>query len=120
MVEMRVLVAFEDDYRGLRELVAFAFRATRPRDEVETIDPGALAESVARFDPHLVISSVPNVVDPGGRAAWVELSPDPERPSKVCVGGRHSEPLNPSLADLLSIAQESEKLIGDERRPRAC
>jgi hypothetical protein len=28
-----------------------------------------MREEVERFDPHLVVSSLPNTVDPGGRAA---------------------------------------------------
>ena len=87
---------------------------------MEAADLGPLRERVTRFDPHLVVASVPNAVDPGGRAAWVELSPDPERPSRACVGGQRWEALNPSLEDLLSVAHETEGLIGDERRPRAC
>jgi hypothetical protein len=117
---MRILVAFEDEYRSFGDAIADAFRLLRPGDEVEDADLGALGERVARFDPHLVITSLPNAFDPGGRAAWVELSPDPERPSKVCVGGRRSEALNPSVQDLVSVAKEAEGLVRDGRGPRAC
>ena len=71
----------------------------------------ALAEAVERFDPELVICSRPNTVDPGGRMAWVELSVDPTRPSKICVGGRYSESTNPTLEVLLAVIDEVEELI---------
>lgn len=117
---MRILVAFEDEYRGLRELIAFAFRGARPGDEVEAVPLGALREGVARFDPHLVISSVPNAGDPVRTVAWVQLSPDPDFPSGVCVGGRRWEAPNPSLKSLLSFAEEAEGLVRNEGRSRAC
>ena len=117
---MRILVAFEDKYRIFRHAIADALRASRPGDEVEDSALASLAERVARFDPHLVIASAPSAADPAGRLAWVELSPEPDRTSRVCVGGRRSEASNPSMEDLLSVASEAEGLIGDERRPRAC
>ena len=120
LVEMRILVAFEDDYRVFGDAIADALGALRPGDEVEAAELGALGERVARFDPHLVVASLPNAVDAGGRVAWVELSPDPDRTSRVCVGGRGYEAVNPSLEDLLSIAGEVDELVRDERRLRAC
>ncbi len=117
---MRILVAFEDEYRAFRDAIALVLRTLRPGDEVEAAGLWVIGERLARFDPHLVIASVPNAFDPGGRAAWVELSPDPDRPSKVCVGGRHSEASNPSMEDLVSVAEEAEGLLRHERRPRLC
>ncbi|QIN79653.1 hypothetical protein GBA65_15215 [Rubrobacter marinus] len=119
-VEIRILVAFEDEYRAFRDTIAEALRVLRPGDEVEAAGLGAIGNRVARFDPHLVIASVPNAFDPGGRVAWVELSPDPEMPSEVCVGGRRREAANPSVEDLVFVAEETEGLIGEERNPRAC
>ena len=67
-----------------------------------------LEEAVERFEPELVICSRPNFVDPGGRIAWVELSIDSTRASKVCVGGRYSESTNPTLEVLLTVIDEVE------------
>ncbi|QIN80146.1 hypothetical protein GBA65_18295 [Rubrobacter marinus] len=117
---MRILVAFEDEYRAFRDAIAGAFRLLRPADEVETAELGTLRERVARFDPHLVVTGLPNAFGSGGRVAWVQLSPDPNRPSSVCVGGRRWEAANPSMEDLVSVTEEAEGLIGDERSPRAC
>ena len=81
---------------------------------------GALAERVARFDPHLVIASAPSAAGAGKRFAWIELSPEPDRPSRICVGGRSAGALNPSIEDLVFVAEEAEGLIGEGGCPRAC
>ena len=116
---MRILVAFEDEYLAFRDVIADALRTLRPGDEVEATGLETLGERVADFDPHLVVASLPNAFDPEGRAAWVVLSPDPDRPSRVCVGGRNSEASNPSMEDLLAVAEEAEGLIDAEHGPRA-
>lgn len=117
---MRILVAFEDEYRAFRDAISDALKVLRPGDEVEAAGLAALGERVAPFDPHMVVASVPNVFDPGGREAWVELSPEPGLPSRVCVGGRRRVVLNPSIGDLVSFAEETEALVRDQQRFRAC
>jgi hypothetical protein len=92
-------------------VIAASIRIQRPRAEVESATLDTLGEEVARFNPELVICSQPNTVDPGGRIAWVELSIDSTRPSKVCVGGRYSESTNPTLEVLLAVIDEVEELI---------
>ena len=117
---MRVLVAFEDDYRTYQGVIASALRVLRPHTEVQTAALDALGEAVERFDPELVICSEPNTVDPGGRMAWVELSIDPTRPSKICVGGRYSESTNPTLEALLAVIDKVEELIRTNNHLRGC
>ncbi len=117
---MRILVAFEDEYRAYRGVIAAAIRVFRPRAEVVVVGLYALGDEVARFDPHLVICNQPNTVDPGGRSAWVELPVDPTRPARACVGGRYSESRNPLLDELLSIIDDVERLVGTEREPTGC
>jgi len=121
---MRILVAFEDDYRAYADALARAIRAARPHLEVATLGLETLRTEVARLDPHLVISSSPNPVPPEqeeGRLAWVELSVDPHRPSKFCLSGRRWESLNPSLEELLGVIEETERLlVGSSRRSGAC
>jgi hypothetical protein len=87
---------------------------------VETAILDTLGEAVERFDPELVICSRPNFVDPGGRIAWVELSIDSTRASKVCVGGRYSESTNPTLEVLLTVIDEVEELIQTNDNHRNC
>jgi hypothetical protein len=59
-------------------------------------------------------------VDPGGRAAWYRLSPEPDEPSEACLGGRRSRMFNPPLEDLLSFIDEVETLLRDGRELEGC
>ncbi len=78
-----------------------------------------MREEVERFDPHLV-SSLPNTVDPGGRAAWVTLSEDPDEPSEVCVAGRRRGARNPGMEELLAVIDETEGLVRTGGRLGGC
>jgi hypothetical protein len=121
---LRILVAFEDDYRAYADALAKAIRAARPHLDVSTLGLEPLLTEVARLDPHLVICSSPNPAaeqQEEGKLAWVELSVDPHRPSKFCVSGRRWESLNPSLEELLDVVEETEQLlVGSSRRSGAC
>jgi hypothetical protein len=102
-------------------VIAAAIRVLRPHAEVQTTTLDALRKAVERFDPELVICTLPNTVDPGGRIAWVELSLDRTRPSsKVCVGGRHTEVTNLTLEVLLAVIDEVEELIRTNNHFRGC
>ncbi len=92
----------------------------RPRVEVVAAGLGGLGEEVTRFDPHLVICSRPNTVDLGGRPAWIELPPDPNRLAEICVDGERSEAVNPALQDLLSVLDETERLARTKRKLGDC
>ncbi len=121
---MRILVAFEDDYRAYADALAKAISAARPHLDVATLGLEALQTEVTRLDPHVVICSSPNPAanqQEEGKLAWVELSVDPHRPSKFCVSGRRWESLNPSLEELLGVVEETEQLlVGSSRRSGAC
>jgi hypothetical protein len=108
---MRILISFEAAYLAYQGVIAASIRILRPHTEVETTTLDALGEEVECFDPELVICSRPNTVNPGGSLAWIELSIDSTRPSKVCVGGRYSESTNPTLEVLLAVIDEVEEFI---------
>ena len=101
-------------------MIAASIRILRPHTEVETATLDALGEEIERFDPELVNCSRPNTVEPGGRMAWIELSVDSTRVSKVCVGGRNSESTNPTLEVLLAVIDEVEELIRTNSHLRRC
>ncbi len=111
MVAARILVAFEDEYLAYREVIAAAIRVLRPGAQVHSANLDALAQAVERLDPHVVICSWPNTVDPGRRPAWVVLPTDPIQPARICVGGRYSERANPTVEVLLEIIDEVEKQL---------
>jgi hypothetical protein len=108
---MRVLIVYENRHRSYGEALEGAVRGLRPGLEVLLVQARELAGEVGRFDPHLVVSGRSNTVDPGGRAAWMTLSEEPEEPSEVCVGGRRRGMENPGLEELLAILDETEKSV---------
>jgi hypothetical protein len=59
----------------------------------------------------LVICSRPNTLELYRTAAWIELSMDSAQPTKICVGGRYSEQINPVFDVLLAVIDEVEELI---------
>jgi hypothetical protein len=61
-----------------------------------------------------------NTFDPGGRAAWVLLSDEPDEPSEVCINGRHRRLENPGLEELLEIIDETERMVWSGRDLRGC
>jgi hypothetical protein len=64
LAKIRVLVAFEDEYRTFRDVIAAAIGASRPHIEVATAGIEALAEEIARFDPQMVVCNRPNTLNP--------------------------------------------------------
>jgi len=110
---MRVVVAFEDEYRVYSAAITGAIRRARPTDEVVMANIGVLEREVRSFTPHLIISSLPAPTNYLGEwFSWVRLSPDPNRPSEICVEGNRRESLNPSLEELLFALEETERLLG--------
>jgi len=98
---MRILISYEQSYRVYSDALERVIRGLRPEAEVVVCRLAEIGEQLESFDPHLVVSSGPNTVDPGGRAAWYRLSPEPDEPSEACIGGRRWRRLNPPLEELL-------------------
>jgi hypothetical protein len=93
----------------------------RAHAKVETATLGELREEIERFDPQFVICTQPNTFDPGGIPAWVELSLDRNRPTKVCVGGLYSERTALlELEELLGIIDDAETFVRTQKDRRGC
>ncbi len=101
-------MALEDDYRAYRETIAACLRILRPDVEVESSALEVLEEELERFDPEVVIFGGHEDVEPDDRLAWIELSLDPTQPTKISVGGRHLERINPKVETLLEVIDELE------------
>jgi hypothetical protein len=112
---MRILISYEQSYHVYSDVLQRAIRGLRPDADVAACSLAKLGEQVESFNPHLVVSSRPNTVDPGGRAAWYRLSPEPVEPSEACLGGRRWRRLNPPLEDLLRFIDEVETLVRSGR-----
>jgi hypothetical protein len=117
---MRILISYEEAYRVYADALERALGGLRPDAEVAACQLTAIGEQVESFDPDLVVSSRPNSVDPGGRVAWYELSPEPDGPSEACLNGRRSRRSNPPLEELLSFVDEVEALVRDGREVGGC
>ncbi len=118
--ELRVLIAYEADFRAYGDALKRSIRGLRPRVQLSVADSGALEAAVESFDPHLVVSDRPNTVDPGGRAAWYTLCREPGEPSEVCLDGWRSVSENPGLEKLLTTIDELEAVLRSGREPRGC
>jgi hypothetical protein len=119
-VTMRVLVVYEDSYRSYGQTMVGAIRGLRPHVEATLVQVRELEAEVGRFDPHLVICNRPNSIDPGGRAAWVRLSDEPDEPSEFCLARRRWGSENPELEEVLEIIDEMEGLLREGRDPKGC
>ena len=106
---LRVLVAYEDEYRSYRETIVAAIQTLRPDTEVVN---AALTE-LEMMAPHadLVICSRSNVQHTEGTLAWIELPNEPERPAIISLQGRCSEVTNLTLDGLLAVVDTVEDLL---------
>ena len=114
---MRILLVFEEEYRPYIEAIAEAIRQFRSYLNVAVIDYGKLEAEVERFNPQLVICSshIPsNPIDPQ-LIASIELSPEPDQPSRFRIGERRWESTNPTLGETLSVVDETNWLYKTAR-----
>ena len=109
-VQTRVLIAIENEYRAYREVIAAGIGTLRPGTEVTTVELDWLEGELARLDPEVVVCSQPDPMGPGVRRAWIELSLDPTRPTKISLGGRRSESTNLTLETLLAVIDDADGL----------
>lgn len=70
---------------------------------VENVALEALEEELERLDPQVVICSGHKEVESGKKPAWIELSLDPSKPTKIRIGGRYLERANPTVEALLEV-----------------
>lgn len=107
---IKIIVVFEDEYRAYRGALAATIRILRPNSEVVIAEPGKIGGVVERFGPDIVIGSRFEAEDLDGVRAWIKLSLDPTRSTKVRVSGEDSEMINPTLDKLLAIIDDVEPL----------
>src|SRR5918995_4291021 len=105
-IYFRVVVCFENNYRAYRDTLAVAIRILRPDAQIVTVNPEEIGATAKQFGPDVVIGSPIKKADMENVPAWVELSLDPARSSKVNVRGYYSEIVNPTLDKLMMIIEE--------------
>jgi hypothetical protein len=110
--EVRVLVAFEEEYRIYQDAIMRTFRLLRPHIEVSVAELGTLEAKVAHLDPHLVICDRPDAVGAADVPAWLVLpTKDYGHSAKLCLGGEYSEVNGLGLDELLRIVDGAERLV---------
>ena len=113
------MITAEDEYRLHREVLGRAVEGLRPRLRVTVSGFGEFEGELGRLEPQVVICGRIPPAEPGDDTlAWVALSLDPFRPTKVRVGGSRWDIVNPSLEDLLSVIDKAERLARSEEHPQ--
>jgi hypothetical protein len=108
--EIRIIIAFEDEFRAYQETLAATIRILRPEAEVTTAEPEKISWVAKRFSPDIVIGNTCKDTDLEGVPAWIDLSLDPAQVTRVNVDGEYSEIANPTLDKLLAIIEEVAQL----------
>lgn len=103
----RILVA--NELRSYREAVAAAFREFRTDVEVFETETGDLNREVLRIRPDLVVSSQVTSLVKERVQNWVELYPDCEAYSVVCIRGEIETVEDMQLSDLFAIVDRTER-----------
>jgi hypothetical protein len=109
---MRILIAAEDRHRLYADSFGAAFEALRPHLQVLVAELKELDDIMVLLEPEMVICVRSTPVEPAASAlAWVELSVEPDRSTNIRVGESSWEDTNPTLHQLLSIADRAEALV---------
>ncbi len=117
---LRVLVSFPESHNVYMEALAAAISAGRPHTLVLCCLLEDIEERVTNFDPHVVICSKPNVVDPGDRPSWMEIAIEARELSELCLAGDCSQEINPDLSRIISVIDELDSLLAIGHRPEGC
>ena len=110
-------MALEDDYPAYREVIAAGIRISYHHAEVATSALDTLEDELLRFNPHVVICSLPATVGHEHILGWVDLSLHPTPYARIHIGERYSERKNISLEELLGFLDEVEQLSRRTGRP---
>jgi hypothetical protein len=104
-------VALENDYRAYQDVLAVGVRILHPHAEVKTAELETLEEEIKRFEPQVLICDRPEPLDSGRWGAWLEISVDPTRPTKISAGEHSCEKTNPTMEELLAMIDEIEQYL---------
>jgi hypothetical protein len=105
-VDLKVIITFENSYHTYQDTLAAALRILRPDAQIITVCPQEVGATAEWFAPDVVIGSPIKMADVEDVPAWVELSLDPARASRVNVKGYQSEIVNPTLDRMMVIIEE--------------
>jgi len=107
---IKIIVAFEKDFRAYQSTLVATFGILRPDAKVVTAEPEKLRAVAKRFEPDIVIGGQFKYEDLLGVPAWIQLSLDSAHSTKVRMDGHYSEISNPTLDKLLAIIEQVAQL----------
>lgn len=114
---IRILLAFEEDYRSYREVIAATIRVLRPHVEVSTTDPEGLEREVARLRPQLIVSCRPKATFRPPTMAWIKVASDkPTQPSEVWFGQDRWETVDPVIKTITQTVDSIEQKLASPER----
>ena len=97
----RVLMA--NELASYRQTIALVLRESRPDVEVIETDSGTLNQQVLRVSPDLVICSRVTSLVRERVPNWIELYPDCQPLSTICLGGEIRTVEDAEISDLISL-----------------
>jgi hypothetical protein len=117
---MRIILSFEEEYRMYMEAIAAAIREFRSDAETVVVtkqEARELEAEVERTGTQLIIASPPIPENPVDEqlTSSIELSLETNQPSRFRVGQRYWETTNPTLAEILSVVDETKRLLRASR-----
>ena len=117
---MRIILSFEEEYRMYMEAIAAAIREFRSDAEVVVVakqEARDLEAEVERTGTQLIIACSPIPENPVDEqlTSSIELYIETNQPSRFRVGQRYWETTNPTLAEILSVVDETKRLLRTSR-----
>ncbi len=109
---MRILITVTP--RMYREALALAVHRHRPDFEVRMTAPEDVYEEMGRFNPHVLVRSDDDDLDPlllEHVPCWVEVMYTDSMNAKIGVDGSIEEVSDAAMDDLLRVVDEAEQLI---------
>jgi hypothetical protein len=97
-----------------REALALSIHKHRPLHEVRIASPEVAEEEVGRFEPHLLIRTDNDGLNPEvleGVASWMEVIYTDNMATRIVLDGRIDEVPDACTDDLLAAVDETEGLI---------
>lgn len=108
---MNILIAVEDRHRIYPQAIASTLSILRPHLNVVAAEISELDDESRHRQPIAVLCNRPAPTEAGSWLVWVELSLNPQIPTKILwLDGQRSDKLNPGIEDLLEVVDRAVEL----------
>ena len=109
---MRILITVSP--RMYREALGLAVHQQRPDSDVRMAAPENAYEEVGRFNPHVLVRSDDDGLDPlllEHVSCWVEIMYTDSMNARIALDGSSEEIGDIAIDDLLRVVDEAERLV---------